>query len=229
MTNTQTEQVTKVLTARMVEAGVDMDNQAAVAAYLAQHADAVLALIKELEESPFERHHGLDVLVHVEFEAALTKLGMYGDNHIHAALMTFLGKGPTHKAFVMEVLHVFNRDRALYGAYFRNAIGKVSPTSSKVKNAAYATADMSRTTGDLVEAGITKTAQALNKYVFHLVARIIEAPVGGRPEEIKGFNFVNDAASRTWDKVKSKKKGLKEKGNMKETVVQTIASAVNHI
>lgn len=200
-------QVTRELMKKMKDAGVDTSNQAAVVAFITGYESEIKKMAKEIEETkPFVRNAALNPEVHTEFEAVLTKLGMFGDNHIHAALMTFLGKGEAQKEFTLTVLKTFEQDRKVYGQYFRNALGKKSPESSLVKNTAYVTADTFRSTGDLIETGVTKAVQALNKYVFHMVAKVIEAPVGGRPEEIKDYNFVNDAAGRVWDKVKPEPK-----------------------
>ena len=199
-------EVSDIMMKRMEEAGVNIQDTVAISAYLMAHNEELAQVAEEVKaarSNVFTQNTELNSEMHAEFLEALKKVDLYGDHHIHAVLMSFLGRGDDQKQFVLDVLNVFKRDRQAYGVYFRNACGVKNIESSIIKTTGYVAADSFRTTGDLIEAGVTKSVQAVNKYVFQLIAKGVDKTVGGRPEEMKDYNFVNDAAGRVWDKTKS--------------------------
>lgn len=203
------DEVTAILMKRMAEAGMNIQDPTVLSAYLMANQEEVLKVAEEVKaarSNAFTPNEELDSEMHAEFLEALKKVNLYGDHHIHAVLMSFVGRGDAQKQFVLDVLNVFKKDRTAYGVYFREACGVKNIESSMVKTTVYVTADSFRTTGDLIEAGVTKSVQAVNKYVFQMIAKGFDKAVGGRPEEMKDYNFVNDAAGRVWDKTKSLKK-----------------------
>lgn len=200
------DEVTAILMKRMAEAGMNIQDPTVLSAYLMANQEEVVKVAEEVKaarSNAFTPNEELDSEMHAEFMAFLKNLDMYGDMNIHAALVTFYKKGEAQKAFALDVEKVFQKDKKAYGQYFRDVAGIKDPESHFIKTAGYVTADTFRTTGDLIEAGVTKSVQAVNKYVFQLIAKGFDKAVGGRPEEMKDYNFVNDAAGRVWEKTKS--------------------------
>lgn len=201
----QIKEITAKLSKAMQDHGIDVSDSSAVASFILANKEIITstvreALTKAMEEATDEAEE-VGPIYH-EFGDFLKRIGMYGDNHIHAALITFMGHGDDEKEFGLEIFKRFDRDRKAYGKYFRTLFGIKSPTTSLAKNTVYYSADGLRTTGDLIETSITKAVKLVNKYIFHLAASSLEKTVGGRPSEIKDFNFVNDAAKEALIKAK---------------------------
>lgn len=185
--------------------GIDITDQAAVFAYVAAHQKDVMAIteealvLKETVKSDFP----LAGPMHDRFLTIMKNLETHTDNMIYGGFLGFGMLGVEEKEFALQFQTHFNRDHAAMGQHVREQLGIHFPTKNIVKNTVYVTADLSRTTGDLIEIGVTKTVQALNKYVFQMTATLIEKTVGGRPDEIKNYNAINDTAAHVWDKAKS--------------------------
>jgi hypothetical protein len=195
------------LTLKMRDKGLDITDKNTIAAYVLANKEEVSNIVKSIVgEEKKESHPELIGPMQNGFLDLLKKLDMYANPHIRAALTTFMRKGDEQRKFVNDVQEIFENDDKKIGQYFRDLLGIKAPNADLLKTSAYVTADSFRSTGNLIEAGVTKTVQALNKYVFQMAATIIEKPVGGRPEEIKDYNYVNDVAGRVWDKVKPEKK-----------------------
>lgn len=203
------EEVARKVIDKMKAVGINIKDQAQVTAFVLANKEEISKMSKAevvKVEVPVIAHPELAGPMHDELVALVAAGKMYCDISFEIAMNTLAEKSDDHYAFVDLTYITFEEELSDIADYFRGYMGVTSDLSSHARMAVYTTADLSRTTGDLLEAGVTKTIQAVNKYVFHLLAKGIEAPIGGRPEVLGKTNLVNNAAVKTWDKVTSPKK-----------------------
>jgi hypothetical protein len=206
---TKAEEVARKVIDKMKVSGINLKDQAQVTAFVLANKEEISKMSKEEVAEvvvPVVAHPELAGPMHDELVKLVAAGKVFTDIGFEIAMNTFAEKSDDHYAFVDLTYITFEEELSDIADYFCKYMGVTSTLSSHARMAVYATADLSRTTGDLVEAGVTKTIQAVNKYVFQLLAKGIEAPIGGRPEALGKTNIVNNAAVKTWDRVKPAKK-----------------------
>lgn len=188
------ERVRNIAKEELQKQGIDLSNKKTVMQYIMTHKDEIL---KKAQQA-----YNNDVIpelagpMHDELMRYIVESGNYNDFFIHVTVQSFGAKSPEHAKFAYAFTKHFDDPRKM-GEYVRRVLGK--DKNFRVKDTVYVTADVTRTTGDLIQKGLELAGKGVH-YLFYAVADLIEKPVGGRPEYLKGVNLVKVAVKQKRNK-----------------------------
>ena len=163
--------------------------------YIMAHKDKIL---KKAQED--HNNHVIPEFagpMHDELMKTIVENGNYDDYFIYGVVQAFGARSPEHAKFSYDFVEHFDCDARKIGEYVRRVLSK--DKNFRVKDAVYVTADATRATGDLIQKGLELVGKGVH-YLFYAVADLIEKPVGGRPEYLKGVNLVKVAVKQKRNK-----------------------------
>lgn len=192
------ERIRNIAKEELQKQGIDLSNRETVMEYVMAHKDEILKKAQEAQED-YNKHVIPEFAgpMHDELMKAIDENGNYGDYFIYGIVQAFGGRSPEHAKFSYTLVKHFDRDPRRLGEYVRRVLGK--DKNFRVKDAVYVTADATRATGDIIQRGFELAGRGIS-YLFYAVADLIEKPVGGRPEYLKGVNLVKVAAKQKRNK-----------------------------